>query len=145
MRVVMMSNRNKPEDVVAALELGADDFIGKPFAMREFVARVGACLRRPPAPYDSDRLSAGGICVDKAGHRVLVDGRFGPELVVSLDVGQELETRQVRQCPLQHHEIRALHPDGAQCAAGILGLADVVSQFAQFPRDQASRSRVTVY
>lgn len=76
MRVVMTSNRNKPEDVVAALELGADDFIGKPFAMREFVARVGACLRRPPAPYDSERLNAGGISVDMAGHRVLVDGCF---------------------------------------------------------------------
>lgn len=76
MRIVMTSNRSKPEDVVAALELGADDFIGKPFAMREFVARVGACLRRPAAPYDSDRLNAGGISVDKAGHRVLVDGRF---------------------------------------------------------------------
>lgn len=76
MRVVMTSNRSEPEDVVAALELGADDFIGKPFAMREFVARVGACLRRPAALYDSERLSAGGISVDKAGHRVLVDGRF---------------------------------------------------------------------
>lgn len=76
MRIVMTSNRSAPEDVVAALELGADDFIGKPFAMREFVARVSACLRRPPATYDSERLSAGGISVDKAGHRVLVDGRF---------------------------------------------------------------------
>jgi two-component system phosphate regulon response regulator PhoB len=76
MRVVMTSNRSKPEDVVAALELGADDFIGKPFAMREFVARVGACLRRPATPYDNDRLNAGGISIDKAGHRVLVDGRF---------------------------------------------------------------------
>lgn len=76
MRVVMTSNRSKPEDVVAALELGADDFIGKPFAMREFVARVGACLRRPAAPCDSDRLQAGGVSIDKAGHRVLVDGRF---------------------------------------------------------------------
>jgi two-component system phosphate regulon response regulator PhoB len=76
MRVVMTSNRSTPEDVVAALELGADDFIGKPFAMREFVARVGACLRRPATPYDNDRLNAGGISIDKAGHRVLVDGRF---------------------------------------------------------------------
>lgn len=76
MRVVMTSNRGQPEDVVAALELGADDFIGKPFSMREFVARVAACLRRPATLYDSDRLNAGGISVDKAGHRVLVDGRF---------------------------------------------------------------------
>lgn len=76
MRVVMTSARGNPEDVVAALELGADDFIGKPFSMRELVARVGACLGRPPARHDADRLSAGGITIDKVGHRVLVDGRF---------------------------------------------------------------------
>jgi two-component system phosphate regulon response regulator PhoB len=76
MRVVMTSARGNPEDVVAALELGADDFIGKPFSMREFVARVAACLRRPPTRHDTDRLSAGGITIDKIGHRVLVDGRF---------------------------------------------------------------------
>jgi two-component system, OmpR family, phosphate regulon response regulator PhoB len=76
MRVVMTSARGNPEDVVAALELGADDFIGKPFSMRELVARVAACLRRPPTQHDMDRVKAGGISIDKIGHRVLVDGRF---------------------------------------------------------------------
>jgi two-component system phosphate regulon response regulator PhoB len=76
MRVVMTSARHEPDDVVAALELGADDFIGKPFSNREFVARVGACLRRPASLHNSGRLDAGGIAVDKAGHRVLIDGRF---------------------------------------------------------------------
>ncbi|MEX2123581.1 MAG: response regulator [Woeseia sp.] len=76
MRVVMTSARHEPDDVVAALDLGADDFIGKPFSSREFLARVGACLRRPATLHISGRLHAGGIAVDKVGHRVLVDDKF---------------------------------------------------------------------
>jgi len=75
-RVLMTSARREPDDVVAALELGADDFIGKPFSTREFVARVGACLRRPATVHDSGRLIAGEITVDKLGHRVFVDGKI---------------------------------------------------------------------
>jgi two-component system phosphate regulon response regulator PhoB len=74
-RVVMTSAHHEPEDVVAALELGADDFIGKPFSSRELVARVGACLRRPATSHNSGRIDAGGISVDKIGHRVLVDNK----------------------------------------------------------------------
>ena len=74
-RVVMTSAHHEPEDVVAALELGADDFVGKPFSSRELVARVGACLRRPATLHDSGRLEAGGISVDKIGHRVVVDNK----------------------------------------------------------------------
>jgi two-component system phosphate regulon response regulator PhoB len=74
-RVVMTSAHHEPEDVVAALELGADDFIGKPFSSRELVARVGACLRRPATSHNSGRIDAGGISVDRIGHRVLVDNK----------------------------------------------------------------------
>jgi two-component system phosphate regulon response regulator PhoB len=74
-RVVMTSAHHEPDDVVAALELGADDFIGKPFSSRELVARVGACLRRPATSHNSGRIEAGGISVDKIGHRVAVDNK----------------------------------------------------------------------
>lgn len=74
-RVLMTSARQEPEEVVAALELGADDFIGKPFSSREFLARIGACLRRPAALHNSGRMTAGGITIDKAGHRVIVDDK----------------------------------------------------------------------
>ena len=75
-RVVVTSGRNEPEDVVTAFEYGADDFIGKPYSMREFVARVGACLRRPPSLQNSEEIRAGGIVIDDAGHRVSVDDKF---------------------------------------------------------------------
>jgi two-component system phosphate regulon response regulator PhoB len=74
MRVLMTSGNGRTDDAVAALESGADDVVGKPIYMPEFLARVNACLRRPANFAHSDIFSAGGITVDDIGHRVLVDG-----------------------------------------------------------------------
>ena len=76
MRVLMTSDGEKSGDVVLALKSGADDFIGKPINMAEFLARVDACLRRPASRSLSRTVSAGGISVDTVGHRVSVDGQF---------------------------------------------------------------------
>ena len=73
MRVLMTSDREQANDIVAALESGADDFVGKPINMPELIARVDACLRRPASIYRSQSVSAGGITIDNVGHRVLVD------------------------------------------------------------------------
>ena len=73
-RVLMMSGRGQVLDAVAALDAGADDFLGKPYAMPELLARVGACLRRPPTSSTCAELRAGGITIDSVAHRVLVDG-----------------------------------------------------------------------
>ena len=73
-RVLMTSSRGKSDDVVEALDSGADDFIGKPYSMRELVARVGACLRRPASTNSHAELRAGGIVIDNVGHRVFADG-----------------------------------------------------------------------
>ncbi|MDH4107428.1 MAG: winged helix-turn-helix domain-containing protein [Gammaproteobacteria bacterium] len=75
-RVLMTSARGEPDDVVAAFEYGADDFIDKPFSMRELVARVGACLRRPASMHANGTIRAGGIVIDNVGHRVIVDGNY---------------------------------------------------------------------
>mgnify|MGYP000264160946 FL=1 len=76
MRVLMTSVRNGSADVVTALDSGADDYVAKPIDMPELVARIGACLRRPPAPSDSEKISAGGIAIDNVGHRVAIDGDY---------------------------------------------------------------------
>lgn len=74
LRVLMTSRSAGPDDVVTALENGADDFVPKPFALEELVARIGACLRRPPSAGPSHTLTAGDIVLDQASHRVTVAG-----------------------------------------------------------------------
>ncbi len=73
-RVVMTSGRGKTDDVVAAFDSGADDFVGKPYEMPELIARVGACLRRPASTHGTEEIRAGGITIDNASRRVSVDG-----------------------------------------------------------------------
>jgi len=75
-RVLMTSSGASPDDVLVALESGADDFIGKPINSQELRARVGACLRRPANLSFAKDLTAGGITVDSLGHRVVVDGEY---------------------------------------------------------------------
>ncbi len=75
-RVLMTSQREESDDIVSALQSGADDFVGKPINMRELLARVDACLSRPANLSRSAVVSAGGIEIDNVSHRVVVDGDF---------------------------------------------------------------------
>jgi len=74
--VIMLTARAEEADRVAGLEMGADDYVTKPFSMRELVARVRTVLRRAGAPEDATAvtLSRGGVLVDRARHEVAVDG-----------------------------------------------------------------------
>lgn len=76
LRVLMTSATPGSADVVTALESGADDYVHKPVDLQELTARVGACLSRPANHADAERISAGGISIDKIGHRVIVDDTF---------------------------------------------------------------------
>src|SRR6185295_18603125 len=68
--VCVLSARDEIGDRVAGLEAGADDYVVKPFALEEVVARLHALLRRRPAP-DGDVITAGDLELDQAGHRAL--------------------------------------------------------------------------
>ena len=70
--VIMLTARTEEADRVRGLELGADDYVGKPFSPRELVARVKAVLRRTDPP--GERLAAGGVEIDLSAHRCFVDG-----------------------------------------------------------------------
>jgi DNA-binding response OmpR family regulator len=73
--IIMVTARVDEADRVAGLELGADDYILKPFSMKEVVARVRAQLRRAEMPRRQTRtLSAGNLLVDESRRRVTVDG-----------------------------------------------------------------------
>jgi two-component system alkaline phosphatase synthesis response regulator PhoP len=73
---IMVTAKGEESDVVAGLELGADDYIAKPFSMRVLVARVRTVLRRDrSAPHAAtDTLHIGDLAIDPLRHRVLVRG-----------------------------------------------------------------------
>ena len=72
--VLVLSARNETADKVRALQLGADDYVTKPFWPEELLARVRARLRRPRLEAD-DTIRAGPFVLDVAGRRAQVDGR----------------------------------------------------------------------
>lgn len=72
--VIMLTARADEEDTLAGLSVGADDYMTKPFSVRELVARVQAQLRRPRASAVSVRRFFGALVVDPAGRQVLVNG-----------------------------------------------------------------------
>jgi two-component system phosphate regulon response regulator PhoB len=73
-RLIVWAEHGDMPSAVAALEFGADDCLALPFEPSELIARVNACLRRPFATVRPDQLSAGPLVLDKAIHRLLVDG-----------------------------------------------------------------------
>jgi DNA-binding response OmpR family regulator len=71
--VCVLSARDEIGDRVAGLEAGADDYVVKPFALEEVVARLHALLRRRPP--QGDDVAVGDLELDQAGHRALRGGR----------------------------------------------------------------------
>src|SRR4051794_13195562 len=74
--VLMLTARGAIEDRVTGLNSGADDYVVKPFAMEEFLARVNAALRRRDRALDADTtLRTGDLTLDLARHEVVRQGR----------------------------------------------------------------------
>lgn len=76
--VIMLTAKDEPDDRVRGLELGADDYIGKPFEHRELVSRIRAVLRRhaTPPPMPQTQLTIDErLTIDFAKHEVLVEGK----------------------------------------------------------------------
>src|SRR5579862_137351 len=75
--VIMLTARGEDVDRIIGLELGADDYLPKPFNPRELVARVRAILRRyePRAATAAQHLEVNGVTLDPSTRQVAVDGR----------------------------------------------------------------------
>lgn len=69
--IIMLTAKNGENDELQGFELGADEYISKPFSNKILVARVGAILRRTGG-IESDELCSGGIRIDKIAHQVYV-------------------------------------------------------------------------
>jgi DNA-binding response OmpR family regulator len=74
--ILMLTARDEETDKVAGLELGADDYVTKPFSMRELTARVRALLRRSEYAPDAGQevMTAGNLTIDLPKRSVLKDG-----------------------------------------------------------------------
>ncbi|MBD3413878.1 MAG: response regulator [Candidatus Aminicenantes bacterium] len=74
--VIMLTAKGEEMDKILGLELGADDYITKPFSPRELLARVKAVLRRQKKPQETDKIKVGdSIVIDKAKHEVWIHGK----------------------------------------------------------------------
>jgi len=77
--VIMLTARGEEVDRIAGLELGADDYVAKPFSPRELTARVKAVLRRATGVVSAEEaeiLRAGALEVDPVAHEARVDGQL---------------------------------------------------------------------
>ncbi|MFL6201374.1 MAG: response regulator [Thermoanaerobaculia bacterium] len=102
--IVMLTARSEEVDRIVGLELGADDYISKPFSPREVVLRVKAVLRRlQPEPQElragetaSELLQVGGIELDISGHQLRLGGRDVPLTATEFRLLRLLMERQGR-------------------------------------------------
>ena len=80
--IIILTARSEESDKVRGLEIGADDFVTKPYSVSELIARVKAAMRRPKLTYNNDEINYDIITVDINQHLVLIDGakiELGPK------------------------------------------------------------------
>lgn len=74
--IVMLTARQGISDKVSGLDLGADDYVTKPFEIEELLARMRACLRRTTRKEQGAVLTLGALCLDPLQRRLTQDGRL---------------------------------------------------------------------
>ena len=72
--IIMLTARGDESDKVVGLELGADDYMTKPFSVKELVARIHAVLRRPGGGEAAKRISVGALVIDLDKFEVAAEG-----------------------------------------------------------------------
>jgi two-component system phosphate regulon response regulator PhoB len=99
--VLMLTAKAEEIDRIVGLELGADDYVVKPFSPREIILRIKAILRRGDGKEAEERLTAGAITIDPARHQVSVNGK--PVSLTSLEF-KLLRTLMQRRGRVQHRD-----------------------------------------
>jgi DNA-binding response OmpR family regulator len=97
-RIIMLTARGEEADIVAGLELGADDYVSKPFSPRVLLARVRAVLRRAkaPAPGAAPVLKIKGLHIDSERYEVKLDGEPCPLTLTEFKLLQHMAQRRGR-------------------------------------------------
>jgi len=130
--IIMLTARGEITDKVVGLELGADDYLAKPFEPRELVARIQSVLRRTRPLKDTRNLSFHRLIIDPAKQMVLMDGRpvdlttneFRALVLLAANAGKVLNRDQILQ------ELR-----GIDCDAFNRSVDITVSRLRQKLRD----------
>jgi two-component system phosphate regulon response regulator PhoB len=78
--IIMLTAKGEEDNKIQGLEVGADDYITKPFSPRELVARLKAVLRRADPQTNSAPIQVQGLCLDPSSHRVTINN-------LSVDMG----------------------------------------------------------
>ncbi|MDT4329533.1 phosphate regulon transcriptional regulator PhoB [Methylomonas sp. MED-D] len=73
--IILLTARSEEEDKIRGLEIGADDYVTKPFSPKELVARIKAVMRRSGKLSESGQLSVGDLTLDTEQHRLMIGGR----------------------------------------------------------------------
>lgn len=73
--IIMLTARSEEEEKIRGLEVGADDYVTKPFSPRELIARIKAVLRRANPQTTDAVIDVDGLRIDPAGHRVTAQGQ----------------------------------------------------------------------
>ena len=79
--IIMISAKSEEQDKVFGLDLGVDDYISKPYSIKELLARVRAAIRRPIAVTANDKLQVGSIVMNLKSYKVMIndiDIHLGP-------------------------------------------------------------------
>lgn len=113
--IIMLTAKAEEVDRVVGLEVGADDYVVKPFSPRELIARVKAILRRAQEPLDTSVKRIGELEVDEARHHVAVNGT--PVELTAKEFGL--------LCALMRAHGRVLNRD--QLLEGVWGYADAAA------------------
>ncbi|HEY1086096.1 MAG TPA: response regulator transcription factor [Archangium sp.] len=97
--VIMLTARGDETDRVVGLEMGADDYVGKPFSPRELLARLRAVLRRSRPEVMSEQLTAGDIAVDVPARTATLKGQALDLTGIEFDILVALVRRAGRVVP----------------------------------------------
>ena len=99
MPVIILSAKHDEIDVVLGLEIGADDYVAKPFSPRELLARLRAVLRRASPDALADRIKVGLVAIDAPSREVRLSGKLVDLTGVEFDILLALARRAGRVVP----------------------------------------------